>query len=383
MLFWVVAPTTPLNVHVHRYIQALCPKELIDRVYDDAIWLKPDLLIEFKSAERPDLLVGASVSGLLLDEACRIKADSWNGALQGRIADTGGWALMASSPTGGRNNWIYSDFVSRSGTHDIEAFSWKTIDNTAVPSLVAEAAAAKERMPPAWYAREFEASFDSFGGAIYEEFRDETHVLSEAAFRLEFGLGSAPFTADAMRRIFRRVVAGVDFGWTKPGAMVVIGHLGDARMVVLDESYAAQRPINGEPDMVTWVSEGKRLQQRWGVEAFYCDTEDPAAIRDLSTAGLPATGAWKNVYLGIRRVSEGLHVVNGKPGLRVMESCVNMIREKRNYQWKALRDQSGFTEEPADNQDDHALDAERYAVVALRPFATTTTDAVRGQAAYR
>lgn len=366
LLYWVVAPTVPLNVHVHRYVHAFCPPELIERSYDDAIWLKPDILIEFKSAERPDLLVGASVNGILIDEACRVKADAWDGALRGRIADTGGWVILASSPIGGRNNWVFQRFVAQHGMHDIESFSWRTIDNTAVPELTLEVEQARASMPEAWFKREFEASFDSFGGAIYDEFNDDSHVISESAFRLEFGLGNAPFTPELMQRVFRRVVAGVDWGWTSPGAIVVVGQINDTQMVVLEESYEPNQRITG--DGTTWVSEAMRLKRKWGISLFTCDSENPHAVNDFNINGLSAMNAWKDVYLGIRRVAEGLHVVGKKPGLRILDTCVNVRREIRSYQWRSNRDQSNFMDEPAGNQSDHSLDALRYAVVELRPY---------------
>ena len=192
LLYWAVGPTTQHNVHVHRYINQYCPAELVERVYEDAIWLKPDILIEFKTAERPELLVGASVNGALVDEACRCKAEAWPN-LRGRFADTGGWCIFASSPMGGRNNWVYKEIVSLAGAKPGYAeFHWKTADNTAVPGLVEEVEHARATMAESWFKRDFEASWDSFGGAIYEEFRDEIHVTDEQRFRFEFGLGNRP-----------------------------------------------------------------------------------------------------------------------------------------------------------------------------------------------
>lgn len=383
LTYWIVTPTSALAEFPYRELVRFLPRGLIDKVNASTreLWLKGDIQIGFRSTERPELLVAETLNGLWCDEAPRCKAEAWRGALRARLADQGGWGIFTGSPLGGRNNWVYQDLVSKVGVDEhVGSFHWATSENPHIPRE--EIDHAKRTLPAQWYARDWEASWDSFGGSIYEEFRDEHHVISEAAFRLEFGLGNSPFTTDMMQRIFRRVVCGVDWGWTSPGAMVVVGHLGDQRMVVLEESYAAQRPING--DGKTWVSEGNRLRDKWGVQLFTCDTEDPSRMRDLAIAGLPVAGAWKSVYLGIRRVSEGLHVVNGRPGLRIMESCVNLIREKRNYQWKALRDQSGFMEEPADNQSDHGLDAERYAVVELRPFAATNSnESQRGRVAYR
>lgn len=362
LLYWVVAPTSALNIHVHRYITSICPPELIDRVYEDAIWLKPDILIEFKTAERPDLLVGASVNGILVDEACRVKSEAWDGALRGRVADTGGFVILVSSPTGGRNSWVYQRFVSRSGSDDVEAFSWRTVDNTAVPELISDAAQARAIMPEAWYRREYEASWDSFGGSIYEEFNESLHVTNEEKLRFELGLGrDRPLTS-----VFTRVIGALDFGFTAAGCLLVVGELGDGNWIVLDESYGpGRRPIAGSS--VTWLGECQRFAQLYGVRDFVGDPEDAGAMFDLRNNGVRIRSANKQVYTGIRRVASALHPrPNGKPGLRFFDRCKNAIREIRNYQWKEAKGGGSFLEEPADGQEDHAMDALRYSAMELK-----------------
>src|SRR5262245_18764732 len=224
LLYWVVAPTAALARVTHRYVLEQLPPELIEKQYEseNSIWLRPDILIEVKTAERPDLLVAAAVNGMLLDEACRMKAEAWRGALRGRLTDTLGWAIFASSPLGGKNNWLYREVVQRT-TEDPDAFeaiSWTTADNpTIAPEEIEQA---RRDLLAAWFKLDYEASWDSFGGQIYDEFKDETHVIKEAQFRLEHGLGDRASKVWAPR-LFRRVVCGVDFGFTAPGAMVVVG----------------------------------------------------------------------------------------------------------------------------------------------------------------
>lgn len=371
LLYWVIAPTTSLSIHVHRYISQCLPNELIERQYEDAIWLKPDILIEFKTAERPERLVGASVNGMLVDEACRVKGDTWRGSLRGRLADTVGWAIFVSSPLGGRNNWVYQELVAKADQDDtIGAFHWTTVDNTQVPGLLAEAELAQRTMAAAWYRREFLASWDSFGGSVYEEFNDDIHVVSESAFRLAWRLPNRVHDQD-LRGLCTRIVAGVDFGFTSAGAIIVVGQLRDSAHVVLEESYAPSRPVTGSA-ATTWVSEAKRLMTRWGVSMFSCDPSRPDAINDMLVNSIPAVGANNDIHLGIRRVAESLHVdpLTKRPGMFILSDCKNVVREMRDYQWKATKDQSGFAETPADGQSDHGLDGMRYAMIEHRPYAS-------------
>lgn len=373
LTYWVVTPTSALAEFPYRELIRFLPRGLIDKVNASTreLWLKGDIQIGFRSTERPELLVAETLNGLWMDEGPRCKAEAWRGGLRARLADQEGWALFTGSPLGGRGNWLYQDLVSKEGVDEhVAAFSWTTEDNLHIPR--GEIEHARRTLPDSWFKRDWLASWDAFGGSIYEEFRDESHVISEAAFRLEYGLGSAPFTSSMMQQLFRRVVCGVDFGFTSPGSMNVIGHLGDTRMIALEESYAAGRSILGSG--VTWLSEAQRLRDKWGVSLFVCDPARPDGIQDLSTNGIPAVGAYNDVYLGIRRVAEGFHVVDGRPGLRMLDQCAHLRGEVRSYQWKSTRDQSGFLEVPADKQSDHGCDATRYAVVELRPYVTTKSE---------
>jgi len=362
LLYWAVAPTSQHTVHVHRYVTQFCPPELIERIYEDAIWLRPDILIELKTAERPDLLVGASVNGALVDEACRCKAGTWPN-IRGRLADTGGWCIFASSPLGGRNNWVYQEVVSKVGIDPhVASFWWRTEDNPYIPREEVDHARATQ--PAAWFKRDWEASWDSFGGAIYEEFRDEIHVTDEQRFRFEFGLGNRP-----LRECFNRVISIIDFGHVANGCMLTIGELGDRNWVVLEEVYGPGiRPISGSSR--TWLGECQRVGRDLGVREFFGDPEDAGALFDLRNNGVPIRAANKQVYTGIRRVASAIHVDDRtrKPGLRIFKNCVNTIREIRNYQWKPNREQTGFLEEPAPNQDDHAMDCLRYGAMELKLY---------------
>jgi hypothetical protein len=367
LLYWVVAPTLDLAKHVYRYVLELVSHELIESISqtDYSIWLRPDILVEFKSAERPERLVGASVSGMLIDEACRVKAEAWRGSLRGRLTDTKGWAIFASSPLGGKNNWVWAEIVARDGIDaDYGSFSWRTIDNPHIDPQEVEDA--RRQLPESWFKRDYEANWESFGGLVFPDFTD-SHITTEREFRLKHRLPNRVDDSD-LRRLCTRIVAGVDFGHSSPGSIVVVGDMGNGKYVVLEESYASGRPVTGHAAH-TWLSECRRLMQRWGVSLFTCDYADAGAIADLAVNGIPTVNAWKDVYLGIRRVAEGLHQHEGQAGLVIFDRCPNLVRELRSYAWKSSKDQSGFAEVPADNQSDHAIDALRYAMVELRPYA--------------
>lgn len=160
-----------------------------------------------------------------------------------------------------------------------------------------------------------------------------------------------------------------------PGCLLAVAELGDGNWLVLDESYGpGRRPLAGSNK--TWLGECQHFEKTYGIRDFVGDPEDAGALFDLRNNGIPIRAANKSVYTGIRRIASALHPrpvspanpLHTRPGLRIMDRCKNTIRETRDYQWKANRDQSGFLEEPADNQSDHAMDALRYAGMELKLY---------------
>jgi hypothetical protein len=367
--YWVVTPTYKLGQEAFSELQRFIPYDVetgdtwMDghpNGTDRTIWLHGDIQIEFRSASDPRTLVGASLNGIWVDEACRVKAEAWRGTLRARIADQVGWALFTTSPYGGRDNWVYTDLVGRVGIDQfVDAFNWTAEQNPYIPRE--EVRHARENLPTAWYNRDWNASWDSFGGAIYEELRDEIHVTTDDQLRMELGLGSRP-----LRTAFRKVVAAIDPG-NSCGAMVTVGEIGDRNWVVVDEVYGPGiANLHGKQ---TWLSECQRVASEWGCREFIYDPADSFLPRDLRNNGVPGIRpAHKEIYPGIGRVAAALHVneTTKRPGLRILSHCKNLIHEMRVYRWKQARDGTSFLDEPAPGQADHACDALRYAAMNLQ-----------------
>lgn len=364
--YWVVTPTHDLAKYAYDEIVRFLPHQLIEKVNGSTreMWLAGDIHVDFKSAERPERLVGASLNGLWVDEACLVKEGAWEQNLRARLADQQGWAIFTSTPEGGRANWIYQQLVSQAGSNEhVAAFHWTTEDNPHVPR--AEIEHARNTTSPEWFARKWCASWDSFGGAIYPEFNESVHVTTEERLRFELNLGNRPW-----RECFTRRIGGIDFGHASPGCLIVIGEIGDGVWVVLDEFYSVGvRPLVGSSR--TWFGECQRVMKDFGVTEFVGDPGGggDGHIFDLRNNGIPIRSASKAVTAGISRVAGALHTgTTGRPRMRILNTCRNLIREMRTYQWKQAPNGTDFVEEVGPNQDDHACDALRYAAMELRLY---------------
>jgi hypothetical protein len=276
-----------------------------------------------------------------------------------------GWALFSTTPLG--RNWFY-DELYRHGLPgpdkdpDIESFVMPTASNPAVPPV--ELDVARRQLSAKYFQREYLASFDAFHGLVYDEFKEETHVVSESQLRLEYGLGQAP-----LKKLFRQVIAGVDWGWTSPGCIIVVADTG-REFLVLDEVYRKEM-ITFDPRMRegTWVAEAVRMREQWGVSRFYCDPSSPQNTYDFVRASVDASGACNNVPDGIRRVASALHADGGKPRLRVLAgAATNLLRELKAYRWSKLPRSNELAETPDPGCSDHACDALRYAVYELTRY---------------
>lgn len=150
---------------------------------------------------------------------------------------------------------------------------------------------------------------------------------------------------------WKRVVAGVDWGFVHAFACEVVGQSGSGRLAVLDEVYH-----KGET-LARIIPALQYVRERHGVEMFYADPSEPAYISECRSAGLPMKEARNDVLPGLNAVSEAI-----AKGLTVAPSCAGLLGEIPGYTWQQNR--LGLQEKPIEVNDD-ACDALRYAVFML------------------
>lgn len=351
LLYWAVAPTHDLGeVQWREVMSALAGPAavLVRNVHrtDRRVELAGDITIEFKSAHVPERLVGVGLDGLWIDEAARVDERAWTGQLRMRLSDRLGWGLFSTTPLS--RNWFYREIWRRGDPHDALAMPdysrthFTTAQNTALPHLAAEVERARRELPARYFEREYLASFDSFIGQVFEGFDRRVHVFADV---------DAPARFDEVR-------VGVDWGFRNPGAMIVVGRDGDGCWWTLDERYARGVPVEGEGR--TWLAIARELAEAWRPSVFACDPARPEYIRAFRKAALPARAAKNDVAAGIARIATLLHPDRpGGPLLRVHGRCVQLLSEIPQYRWRD--DGDGGREEPV-KQDDHTIDAWRYAL---------------------
>jgi len=354
--YWCVAPTYALGVYQRQELDEIFggfhESDLVLRYVESEgkLWLKGGILIEFKSADNPLRLVGSGLNGIWVDEAARVKEDTWTENLEPTLLDKRGWMLATTTPLG--LNWVWSQLWvhSQAGTRpdpDFHAIHFRTVDNTCLPHLVAEAAKAKERLPRAIYLRNYEASFHAFKGKVFEDFVDDvTHVVSHVPYKR-----------------FVRTWSGVDWGFENPGVQIQIAQSVTGRLYAYAEDYARHLTITappGNPFGDCWIKRFKRAEREHGVSHWWGDPSDPTNIQTCRDHGVDMRRADNGVNPGIDLLATLLKPVGGlerngrgAPSLYIHKSLENLRRELTSYRW----DDKG--EKPV-KEDDHTVDALRY-----------------------
>ena len=92
------------------------------------------------------------------------------------------------------------------------------------------------------------------------------------------------------------------------------------------------------------------------LDAVYCDSADPEKIQQFCDYGINAYPSVKDVKAKIDTTRE--------TRIHIDPSCVNLIREMPQYEWKKNKD-GELLEEPV-KKNDHGVDALCYACFGVR-----------------
>lgn len=192
-------------------------------------------------------------------------------------------------------------------------------------------------------------------GAVYEEYRYETHVIE-------------PFTIPAGWRRFRAI----DFGYRNPFVCQWWAVDGDGRLYLYRELYRTGRIVADHAEEIKRLSAGETFE----FTVADHDAEDRAT---LAAAGIRTIAAKKEVMPGIEAVQKRLRVdgdgrarifffndalVGADDTLIDKKKPTCLIDEITAYAWVKSADGRAIKEQPV-KEDDHAMDCMRYAVMAM------------------
>ncbi len=151
---------------------------------------------------------------------------------------------------------------------------------------------------------------------------------------------------------WKRVEAGVDWGFVHAFACEVGGMSGSGRLAIIDEVYERGMTIDRIIPILTMIKE------RHGITTFYADPSEPGYILQCQRAGLPMVEAQNAVLPGIDAVSQAI-----VRGMTVEPTARGLLGELPGYTW--ANDRGGALKEKPVEINDDACDALRYLVVGI------------------
>jgi len=169
---WIVAPNYDLTQRVWNDLYRLAVtnfKPIISRINNtkgnykiETVW---GTIIEAKSAEDPEKLVGTGLTKIIIDEAAMVPQKAWTQSLRPTLIDHHGKAIFISTPKG--KNWFWELWSKGQQKEELEWKSWRFtsydneyLDKEEIDKLIKD-------MPDYEYRQEILAQFEETAEEIF------------------------------------------------------------------------------------------------------------------------------------------------------------------------------------------------------------------------
>ena len=259
----------------------------------------------------------------------------WNNVLSPTLIDRMGSALFISTPKG--YNEFYELCEMEKKDKDYKYFHYTSYDNPFIPE--SEIDREKLSKPEDVFAQEYLAEFKRMKGLVYKEFSRDWHIFNPEKAKIRKA----------------QKMAGIDFGFTNPTAILEIWKDHDNNYFVMDEYYEKGKT----DDEIAEYASAKDF------EVVYPDPENPAAIEVLRRKQVNC----RDVVKGKDSITNGINKVRDlfrNKKLKISKNCVNLIWELENYRYPDYNPEKNQKELPIKDSD-HALDALRYVIMSNAP----------------
>jgi hypothetical protein len=246
--------------------------------------------------DQPARVEGVAWDGCVLDESCDLKPGVFDRSVRPALADRQGWCWRIGVPKRqGAGAREYREFCERAARGEYEqgaTFTWPSADILPPEEL----AQARATLDPKDYAEQFEARWETAGGAIYHAFQREYNVRPCARVEGKPLVVASDFNVDPMC-------------WC-------LGHRYPDRLEWFDEIFLRNSNTPATLD-VLW----QRYRDHRGGFEFYGD----ASGRQRHSS---AAASDYQLILGDSRFAaagRSIHYPDGDPPLRDRFACTNAL----------------------------------------------------------
>ena len=369
---WIVAPNYELTDRVFEWVykwvvlDGVLGKENVkkaskskDMRYIEMVW---GSMVRGKSAEAPDSLVGEQLDLVVMDECARFAELIWLENLEPTTIDREGRAMFISTPRG--KNWFY-EYFQRGENEETMDKGWKSSNFWTEHNPFVNVQWLKTKRaqtPEIIWRREYEGSFEDFGGRIYPDFKAWLHTDGGHLFDPQEEPVGKDWTT----------YRGIDIGFRLPTACVwgkvdtegniwIFREYEEANAIHEDhaENINARSP---EPVYQTYISPD--AARRFGDGSEY-----NSPLKVYQRAGIYARQAIDDFGPGVSLVSRYLRATLEEnpdhPKLYISTACPLLIKHLENYQYHEIQNRQDLDQpEKPRKKDDHLPDALRYLLTA-------------------
>lgn len=362
--YWCVAPTFDDCRAQKLELLKLIPEWMIDwekqgdkkEFFDEShgrgfVFLIGGATIMFKSAERPERLVAFKLRGIWWTEIARSKVAAWPNVYARLSNYSDSWFIADTSPLG--RCWFYQDVwqPAISGKfRNVSTHTWTAAASPYVPREVIEEA--RINLPPAWYAREFEASWDAFQGQIYDV-DDRIHVCERPHFQPEWAIMACDVNTTSTHP--------AEFVWA------VGTGAGDKSRLWVEGCYQKVIGLDYDTYAGDIAAQAKALRHRFGHQfRLIVDPSFHTSLKQkLYNAGVSPVNADNEVLPGIRTLGSILMPLPGSgPRLTFSPKARPALDQLKAMKWVVASD-GVVRAQPDKTLDDGYADSLRYLSMAV------------------
>ena len=309
-----------------------------DNAKDKTIELCNGSTIRIGSVNQVDSCVGRSYDLIVFDESALTDGmDAFNVALRPTLDKPNSKAIFISTPRG-KNNWFSTLFNRGFDPLFPQWFSIQATYKDNPRMSEDDVAEARRSMSKAEFEQEYEASFNSYVGKIWDLKEECIQDLSDIDIRK------------------MDIVAGLDVGFKDPTAMCVVAYdHHEDRFLILEDYLDNERTTSGH------AAEIQKLVDKWNIDFIYIDSANQQMRFDFAQEyGISMNNAKKDVLAGIGYIAS----LCDNDRIIVSKDCEHVLYALDQYQWDPRENM--MKEKPIHNDASHMADALRYALYSYK-----------------
>lgn len=301
-----------------------------------------------------DRIKGLTLAGAYGDEVTTWP-ESFYSMLGTRLSIPGAQFFGTTNPAA-PTHWLMRDnlkrarlWIDRHGNEhgpgpdplNLHRFTFQLADNPSLtPEYVADVSAGYTGL---FYRRYILGEWVIAEGAVFDKWDEKTHIV------------------DDLPAIDEWLAVGIDYGTVNPFAALMIGLGADGVLYVTSEYRYDSRAARRQKTDTEYADDVTEWLAGQPTPAYIIVDPSAASFRqEMRTRGRPTRAGDNDVLDGIRTVAGLL----GRGVLKIHRSCTGLLDEMPGYSWDDKAAEKG--EDAPLKQDDHSVDALRYALHTTR-----------------